>query len=92
MKKTVAKKPEKEVVGEEGQNEENDEPKKELSMAEQLATIKLKKVGTVKAKEVPKKPKVVNHNDLLKQQILLRFKNLRLHEEENDEEEENEDD
>ena len=92
VKKTVAKKPEKEVVGEEGQNEENDEPKKELSMAEQLATIKLKKVGTVKAKEVPKKPKVVNHNDLLKQQILLRFKNLRLHEEENDEEEENEDD
>ena len=87
-----AKKPEKEGNGEEGQNEENNEPKKELSMAEQLATIKLKKVGTVKAKEVEQKPKVVNHNDLLKQQILLRFKNLRLHEEENDEEEENEDD
>ena len=79
---------------EEGQNAENvEEPKRELTMAEQLATIKLKKVGTYKSKQPPKKKQNVNHNDLLKQQIMLRFQRLKMHEEKNDEEEEeNEDD
>ena len=53
-------------------------------MAEQLASVKLKKVGTVKAKEVEQEKKPISHNDLLKQQILLRFKNLRMHEEKDD--------
>jgi hypothetical protein len=73
----------KEEEGEENQ-EEKQEPVKEISMAEQLAMVKLKKVGTVKAKEVEEPKKPINHNDLLKQQILLRFKNLRMHEKENE--------
>ena len=85
--KTVPKKPAK--AEEEGGNQIIEEPKKELSMAEQLATIKLKKVGTVKAKEVnPKKPPVVNHFDLLRQQIMIRNQRLNQHEEKNEEDEE----
>ena len=62
-------------------------------MAEQLANIKLSKVGTVKSGEAPKKKQPVSHNDLLRQQIMLRFQRLKMHEEKNeDEEEENEDD
>ena len=87
VKKIVAKesaKPE----GEE-ENKINEEPKKELSMAEQLASIKLKKVGTVEVKEVPKnKAPIANNGDLLRQQIKLRFEQLRQHEDKNDEEEE----
>ena len=87
--KTVPKKPAKAEV--EGGNQIIEEPKKELSMAEQLATIKLKKVGTVKAKEVnPKKPPVVNHFDLLRQQIMMRFQKLKQHEDKNEEDEEEE--
>ena len=93
MKKAVVKKVANGEGNEEDQNAENEEPKRELSMAEQLATIKLKKVGTYKSKPPPKKNQTVNHNDLLKQQIMLRFQKLRMHEEKNDEEEEeNEDD
>ena len=85
--KTVPKKPAKAEA--EGGNQIIEEPKKELSMAEQLATIKLKKVGTVKAKEVnPKKPPVVNHFDLLRQQIMIRNQRLNQHEEKNEEDEE----
>ena len=92
VKKAVAKKPANVEGNEEDNKAENEEPKKELSMAEQLATIKLKKVGTYKSKPPPKK-QAANHNDLLKQQIMLRFQKLRIHEEKNDdEEEENEDD
>ena len=61
-------------------------------MAEQLATIKLKKVGTVKAKEVEKKKPISNPNDLLKQQIMLRFQQLNQHAEKNDDEEDEDDD
>ena len=32
----------------------------------------------------------MSHNDLLKQQILLRFKNLRMHEQKNESDEEDE--
>ena len=94
VKKAVVKKAANGEGNEEDQKAENEEePKRELSMAEQLATIKLKKVGTYKSKEPPKKKQTVNHNDLLKQQIMLRFQKLKLHEEKNDEEEEeNEDD
>ena len=62
-------------------------------MAEEIANFKFKKKWEIKAKEAPK-PKPMSSNDLLKQQILLRFKNLRMHEEKNesDEEEESEDD
>ena len=63
----------------------------EMSMADQLASVKLKKVGETKVKEPPK-PKSTNLMDLLKQQIDLRFKNLRMHEDKNDEGEENEED
>ena len=93
VKKAAVKKAANGEGNEEGQNAENEEePKRELSMAEQLATIKLKKVGTYKSKQPPKKQNV-NHNDLLKQQIMLRFQRLKMHEEKNDEEEEeNEDD
>lgn len=90
--KAPPKKPPKAKKEEEGEGdgdgeekkEEKQEPVKEISMAEQLAMVKLKKVGTVKAKEVEEPKKPVNHNDLLKQQILLRFKNLRMHEKENE--------
>ena len=86
--KTVQKKPAK-AVKEEEQNEDKPEPKKELSMAEQLAMVKLKGVGTLKSKDEKKpKPKPPSMMDLLKQQIDLRFKNLRIHEDKNDDEEE----
>ena len=71
----------------------------ELSMADQIAAAmsKLKKVGDVKVEE--KKDNKNNGTDLMsliKQQIDLRYKNLRKHEEEsneeNDDEEEDEDD
>ena len=66
------------------------------SLAEELANIKskgLKGIGTIKVKEVPqKKAPVVNHNDLLRQQIMLRFQKLKQHEDKNNEEEEDEDD
>ena len=87
------KKEDKKEENNEENTEEKKEPVKEVSMAEQLASVKLKKVGTVKAKEVEQEKKPISHNDLLKQQILLRFKNLRMHEEkDDDDEEENEDD
>ena len=38
----------------------------------------------------PPKPKPMSHNDLLKEQILLRFKNLRMHEKNNESDEEDE--
>jgi len=58
-------------------------------MAEQLAMVKLKGVGTLKSKDEKKpKPKPPSMMDLLKQQIDLRFKNLRIHEDKNDDEEE----
>ena len=56
-------------------------------MADEIANFKFKKKGAVKTKEIPK-PKPVSGNDLLKQQILLRFKNLRMHEDKNDSDEE----
>ena len=59
------------------------------SMAEQIANFKFKKKGEIKTKEPPK-PKPMSHNDLLKQQILLRFKNLRMHEKNNESDEEDE--
>ena len=59
-------------------------------MADQIANFKFKKKGEVKTKEAPK-PKPVSHNDLLKQQILLRFKNLKMHEDKNDDSSEEED-
>lgn len=71
--------------------EEHNEP--ELSMAEQLANVKLKKVGQTKVKQAPKKQSN-NLVDLLKQQINLRFQHLRMHdekEEDNEEDEEDED-
>ena len=83
-KKVAAPKPQGEK---EEAKEEPEPPKQELSLADQLATIKLKKVGTVKAKEIPKKPQAIIQNDLLKQQILLRFQNLRMHEDKDEEEE-----
>ena len=77
--------------GEEG-NQIGEEPKKEISREEELKNVKLKKVGTVKSGEIKKKPQSVSHQDLLRQQIMLRFQRLKLHEEKNeDEEEENED-
>ena len=73
------------------ENKKADEPGP--SMAEEIANFKFKKKWEIKVKEAPK-PKPMSSNDLLKQQILLRFKNLRMHEEKNesDEEEESEDD
>ena len=85
----------KEDKNEEKKNNENTE----LSMADQIAAAmgKLKKVGDVKVEE--KKDNKNNGTDLMsliKQQIDLRYKNLRKHEEEsneeNDDEEEDEDD
>ena len=77
-----------------GENKPAEEEKKGpeqpgLTMAEEIANFKFKKKGAVKTKEAPK-PKPVSGNDLLKQQILLRFKNLRKHEEKNDSDEEEE--
>ena len=94
MKKAAEKKAANEEGNEEDQKAENEEePKRELSMAEQLATIKLKKAGTYKSKQPPKKKQNVHAIDLLKQQIMLRFQTLKMNEEKNDEEEEeNEDD
>ena len=63
------------------------------SMAEEIANFKFKKKGAIKTKDAVK-TKALSGNDLLKQQILWRFKNLRKHEEKNndsDEEEESED-
>ena len=77
--------------GEEG-NKIGEEPKKELSREEELANVKLRKVGTVKSGELKKKPQPVSHQDLLRQQIMLRFQKLKLHEEKNEEEEEENED
>ena len=88
--KKEEKKEDEKVVEEDNGNNASKEP--EMSMAEQLASVKLKKVGETKVKEPPK-PKSTNLMDLLKQQINLRFQNLRLHEDKNnDEGEENEED
>ena len=71
-----------------------DKPR-ELSMAEQLAKIKLKKVPTVSSNDIPKeepKKKPLNPYELLKMQIKQRREYLKMHEEKDeDEEEENED-
>ena len=80
----------KEDKNEEKKNNENTE----LSMADQIAAAmgKLKKVGDVKVEE--KKENKNNETDLfslIKQQINLRFKNLRKHEEESIEESDEED-
>ena len=48
-----------------------------LSMAEQIANFKFKKKSKVKTNEAPK-PKPLSPNDLLKHQIMLRFKNLKM--------------
>ena len=75
----------------EDDNEEKPEPKKELSMAEQLAKVTLKKVPD--AKEKKPKPKM-SGMDLLRQQILLRHKQITFgmkELEEDNEEEEDED-
>ena len=79
--------------GGEGGEVKKEEPKKEISMAEELAMIKLKKVGTLKTPEIAQAQKqkpTMSHNDLLRQQILLRFNKLRMHEKKNDDEEEEE--
>jgi hypothetical protein len=68
--------------------EEKPEPKKELSMAEQLAKVTLKKVPDAKKEEKPK-PKL-DGMDLLRQQILLRHRQITLHQK--DQEEDNEED
>ena len=60
-----------------------------VSMADEIANFKFKKKGEIKMKEPPK-PKPMSHNDLLKEQILLRFKNLRMHEKNNESDEEDE--
>ena len=77
----------------EADNEEKPEPKKELSMAEQLAKVTLKKVPDAKeekeGKEEKSKPKM-SGMDLLRQQILLRHKQITLHQK--DQEEDNEED
>ena len=75
----------------EDDNEEKPEPKKELSMAEQLAKVTLKKVPD--AKEKKPKPKM-SGMDLLRQQILLRHKQITLHlkDQEEDNEEDEDDD
>ena len=72
----------------EADNEEKPEPKKELSMAEQLAKVTLKKVPDAKKEEKPK-PKL-DGMDLLRQQILLRHRQITLHQK--DQEEDNEED
>ena len=75
----------------ESEKEEKPEPKKELSMAEQLAKVTLKKVPDAK-EEKKKKPNPLNGLDLLKQQILLRRKQITLHQKEEEEDEEEDED
>ena len=71
----------------EGEKKGEDQPGP--SMADEIANFKFKKKGEIKTKE-DAKPKSVSGNDLLKQQILWRFKNLRKHQEKNDSDEEEE--
>lgn len=77
----------------EADKEEKPEPKKELSMAEQLAKVTLKKVPDAKEEneknEEKPKPKL-DEKDLLRQQILLRYRQITLHQK--DQEEDNEED
>lgn len=84
------------IEPEEDKKDEKKAPEPELSyeesMAQQLANVKLKKVGQTKVKEAPKKQST-NLVDLLKQQINLRFQHLRMHDEkEEDGEEDDEED
>ena len=64
-------------------NIEVKEKPKELSFAEQLAMSRNKLKKTVVAPKPPPEKKL-NAKDLLSQQIRLRFQNLRMHEEENE--------
>lgn len=62
--------------------------KRPLTMQEEIAMAKLKKVGAVKVEQKEDKPKAkpqTSMMDLLKQQINLRFKQLKKHEEEEEE-------
>lgn len=68
---------------EEEENEIKPEPKKELSMADQLAMVTLRKVPE-KKKEPPK----ASGMDLLRQQIQMRYKQINRHKEENEGEDE----
>ena len=74
----------------ESENEEKPEPKKELSMAEQLAkVITLKKIQDGKKENGGKpKPTPLSGMDILKQQILLRRKQITLHQKDQEEEDE----
>ena len=65
-------------------NLEVKEKPKELSFAEQLAMSRNKLKKTVVAPKPPPEKKL-NARDLLSQQIRLRFQNLKMHEEENEE-------
>jgi len=62
-------------------------------MADQITAAmgKLKKVGDIKVEEKKNKNSGTDLMDMLKQQINLRYKNLRKHEEESNEEEEEDD-
>lgn len=67
--------------------------KRPLTMQEEIAMAKLKKVGAVKVEQKEEKPKAkpqTSMMDLLKQQINLRFKQLKKHEEEEEESDEEE--
>ena len=79
------------AAAKESEKEEKPEPKKELSMAEQLAKVTLKKVPDAK-EEKKKKPNPLNGLDILKQQILLRRKQITLHQKEEEEDEEEDED
>ena len=77
----------------ESENEEKPEPKKELSMAEQLAKVTLKKIPDGKKENGDKpKPPALSGMDILKQQILLRRKQITLHQKDQEEEDEEDED
>ena len=68
--------------------------KRPLTMQEEIAMAKWKKVGAVKVEQKEEKPKAkpqTSMMDLLKQQINLRFKQLKKHEEEEEESDDDED-
>jgi hypothetical protein len=79
--------------GNENNIEENKEEipvKKQMSMYEEMALIKLKPKGSTKVEE--KAPKNVSMMDNLKEQIKLRFKQLNEHKKESESSDENNDD
>ena len=81
---------EKNEDNEEKEEEEKKPVKKQLSMAEEMAMVKLKPKGSTKVEEI--KPKPVSMMDGLMEQIKLRYQRLKEHEKENSDSEESEDD